>query len=438
MKPQAESELKLRDPQEVATALGRLSTPFRAGRWLDLVNIYRADPVSTLAGLPKGQRALINPADMGDYLAASVALHCSDAWAYLGRALTCLTHGDATAAIHMGYYASLRGAMAILALQSIGVFDNRHVVLRQKGVARVVPGITTHSFTWDALAIWARSDEAGRRLPSLFRLPGMSVADWVDEFSPGFDLVARASDWEKRWGFDPQNLDSDHVLRNQSSYRPSEHAQRHDTRVRTSTAFLNSLWRASEPASVPFEPLMRHIVRISLEFVATETGLTQAGYRTAVVRAVEALIEPAAQANWTAFLTRMSEPNDLPILTHARAISAPGVNAHLEVMARAFVLLTVATLHASEFLDGASVGRRRLSFWWRQLGADRGLWARSSPPGRFQDLWEDVRDALDEMDNWVSRQTSPTLSNAVWRKRLAWPLGVLATPERIPLWGLAL
>ena len=413
-------ELSRRDPQQVITALARLKAPLAAKMWLAAANIYRLDPVQEIGSeLAAGQK--LQATEIADYIAASLPLHCTDGWAYLGRALGALIQGDAPGALHFGYYASLRGAMGLLAAQSVGVFDKRHVVLGSKGKARPIAAAGgTHPFVWNALEVWATSNEAGRRLPTLFRLSGSSLEDWLEEFNPGFDLVSKSTEWQKRWGLNPARLRDDQVLRNRASYRPSEYATGRDTGVRRSTALLDSLWRASEPVSAPFGLLVRHLIRISIEYAAAETGLTGAKYQRAVVETVEAMVPIGDRAGWVSFLLRTTEPDDLLILQLARASSGYGTTSeHAEVIARAFVVLAVSTLVCADLLSTAGLGRRKLAFWWRRLGAERGLWARSAPPKRSEDLWDDVRVALDEVGAWTSKQSSPLPSNSIWRLKLA-------------------
>lgn len=439
MKPQAENVVRRCDSQQVMRALLRLRSSLSARTWLEGTNPYRLDPVAILRGDLSNKPPTVRSDEIADYIAASTVLHCTDGWSSLGRALNSLCHGDAPTAVHVAYYAALRASMSILAAQSIGVFGTQHVVLTTGGKTRPILSVGTHDFAWDALSIWSATDVTGRRIPALMRLPGHSIEDWLDEFDPAFDLGPHCEIWLRRCGIDAARSKADEGLRDLASYRPSEYASGRDTGVRTASTFLDSLWRASEPTSVPFELLVKHVLRITLELVAAETNMSVSAYRGAIGRTVDAMIDPPACASWRDFLLRTTEPSDLLVIELARRSSSyGGANEHLEVMARAFLLLVVATFSCADLLASAKYGRRRLAFWWQRYGAERGLWSRTSPPAQFQDLWGEVRNALDDVQQWTSRQRAASPSIAMWRNRLAVPLATLASPERIALWGLSL
>ena len=81
--------------------------------WLSR-NRYRHDIVRTVTA--EAANAL-DGRKLADYAAASIPLHLSDGWCLLARAAGAVTNGDWPNAIHLGYYAELRAAMALLATQ---------------------------------------------------------------------------------------------------------------------------------------------------------------------------------------------------------------------------------------------------------------------------------------------------------------------------------
>lgn len=113
--PAAQAVIQSADAAEVEKAFSNLISNLRVGRWLGAGNRYAANVINQLkTDLTSGS---VDDSDLGQYLAASVPLHCADGWAYLGRALDCHFRGDSDGARHLGYYAELRAALAFLAAQ---------------------------------------------------------------------------------------------------------------------------------------------------------------------------------------------------------------------------------------------------------------------------------------------------------------------------------
>ncbi len=59
-----------------------------------------------------------------------------------------------------------------------------------------------------------------------------------------------------------------------------------------------------------------------------------------------------------------------------------------------------------------------------------------SPPGTFSDLWRDVDDAIEYLEDWLQAGASEKCGVEFWRKHAA-QTAVLTTTERICLWGRA-
>ena len=62
----------------------------------------------------------------------------------------------------------------------------------------------------------------------------------------------------------------------------------------------------------------------------------------------------------------------------------------LPVLARATLLLRVASAACSRALRLAGVTREDLRFWWQAYGEDSGLWPPGDEPDEFADLQQDV------------------------------------------------
>ena len=75
----------------------------------------------------------IDESALAERIAVSIPSHVFDGWSYLGRAIHCFVRGDTRSAVHLGYYAELRSALAVLAAEGIGLLDRHHFVIQENG-----------------------------------------------------------------------------------------------------------------------------------------------------------------------------------------------------------------------------------------------------------------------------------------------------------------
>ncbi len=139
------------------------------------------------------------------------------------------------------------------------------------------------------------------------------------------------------------------------------------------------------------------------------------------------------------FLARERNPDDHILLSTALQKGATvGLDAALPVIARATLLLRLASAACGDHLRLASIGAAHLKFWWESFGDDYGLWDTGAPPGEFGDLWKDIEDALVEVGNWcdTNRTHPPSVKRS--RAALAATFPQLCSFQRACLWGLGL
>lgn len=438
------------DAASVQQALSNLGSNLAAGSWLGPSNRYGQSVVQQLrADLAASS---LNDSDFGQYMAASVPLHCGDGWALLGRASECHARGDRDGARHLAYYAELRAAIGLLAAQAIGIFNTQHVVIDSSNkVVRFANGPGTHQVTWLALESWADSSPSADLLLDVVTPGGKLLRDWLDAFGPVKTGQLVGSQWLKAWGVDLQRLGLDRDARNEASYRPTHLNTRPILNAQKAAAFLGELWTIHEPgADSRFEYLDRHLLRLALEAVQAATTLPQwrsrpthaAAFRASVENTV-AIVRPLGlpEGEWISFLTREREPTDAALLQKARGTAQVGDAAHHEeVMSRGALLLRVATGACSRLLAGAGLGRTELEFWWKALGEERGLWEPGDEPAEFVDLWADIATALEDVQSWLDdcQNSAASGSYASWLNLQAHGVTVLGGCERIMLWGLSL
>ena len=436
--------LSLADGSHVRAAMIRLTSEFGAGRWLGRSNPYGTDPVGAIRnqvqpGPPLRHRKLV------DYVAVSAILHCFDGWSYLGRALQAEMACDPDSARHLGYYAELRAAMAVLASAGIGVFNWKHIVVCGTGAChRIDNGGGTHQFVWKALEYWADA-QAKDVLLRVIRLGGVPISDWLNQFHSA-SVNALAADWLKTWGLDLKRYADDRKARNTASYRPTALESTGPRQIDGTMRSVVQLWRGLEPTgSAVFHDLDQHLLRHMLELVfrnGHRYGRSVRQARRQYLRRVNRMLiglplTDVARRTFRTFLDPVPPKSTSGLLSDARGTLPSGhIDHSKQLIARATLLLRLSTGCARELLDGATTEPRdMLRFWWSEPAVRRRLWQEKTPPMLFSDLWEDVSEALNGVETWLEGPETAKGAYDFWNER-ATEAAILSTTERICLWGL--
>lgn len=409
--------------------------------WVGKTNHYAKDVVGRLRNAP------VNPVqrrNLAQYIVASVSLHASDGWGYLGRAIACVLAGDAHRALHLAYYAELRAAMSLLASAGIGIFNRKHYVIPAANSAsklRTTDG--THVAAWVALEHWARQPASGALFASLVRPEGRSLDDWFQPLGGAATLEPQARGWFMQWGMDLGLAIKDREARNESSYRPDGIPTIWDAPVKDGLEFVRDTWNALEPSSTSsFEQIDRHILRIALERLfhsrfARAAASTDADFVSMANGLVDAQSLAAPTANRLKdFLLRRAAPTDPLIFNYSTAEPGTPSSDALALLSRAVLLLRIATGSAHDLLRQAGFAADALSFWWEKVGEARGLWPAGSPPDVLSDLWADVKASLDDLADVEATDPNAleSVNNVVFG--MEGRLNVLSSHERVGLWGL--
>lgn len=446
LSPQQRTILEESSRAKLASVFEHLRAHLKRQRWIGNNNTYRKRVVDALKRDSKSG-ATISHSHLNQYIAASAPLHCADGWSYLGRAIQAHVRGDADAARHLGYYSELRAAVSILASEGVGVFNRQHFVVDSDGICRRIPNeLGTHVFTSLALEHWANQDPSADLLGVIVAPGGVSLPDWLEGFQAKPNLYPIGTSLLKAWGIDLRRLADDRADRNEASYRPTGLSVRDNLTATDCCQFLRELWWMMQPsAESRFEILDRHLLREILghafkSLVGKTATDDPAGFRDRVVTMVEhAQPSGMPQSEWVDFLTRLVEPKTPQIILEASGrlrIGAP--KHHLQVLARATLLLRVAAGASSQLLGKSSFGSDELEFWWKPLGEARGLWPPDSEPDEIVDLWADVEQALVDLQAWADTGTSGQLSHWDLATHQSPAISVLSGCERIALWGLGL
>lgn len=410
----------------------RLMPYLAAGQWLPSGHRYAG------GGL-KPKPPVADPT-LADYIALSAVQHAFDGWAYWGRAVAAEISGDSNVASHLGYYAELRAAKAILASEGIGLFSNTLAVVEQGGRCVVTEvRASSHQVLWAALEGWIN----GNARSIVFRLLkpfGHSIEDWLGHFPGSSSPVAQQ--WLYRWGLDLQALASDRDSRNVASYEPSgcpptvrEHSEK-------ALDYVTRLWRSCQPTGVGATlALDRLVLRETLETVfrtghpyARSARQAPTQYRKKVRRTVESLsLGPTSHKASLSVLDPRKIPEGMDIFEIAKRTSDARTRTHVtEVLSRAVLLLRLATACAHDLL--AELGtdpRAATQHWWESRHVRRGLWPVGHALDSFSDLWDEADEALDTLANPPNGVSTFGLRSSDCASSVA----TLATAERIFFWG---
>jgi hypothetical protein len=443
---EAKAVLRRGSHAAVVERLTSLSSTLQTGRWLPEANFYVTDTIRKLQDFGKKKKSpKLRQRAMVEYVAVSAPLHSADGWSFLGRAIAAVIAGDANAARHLAYYAELRAAMSLMASEGVGIFNNSHFVVYDARHCRHVPTThATHKFTWDCIKHWAELRRATQPLMEVVRPGNVPVREWLDQFISSHS-TALAARWLSFWGIDLRSFPEDREARNEASYRPTALRHKDGLSADERSEFIENFWSLCEPTQPSrFGNLDRYILRDSVrEIYKITTGYAWDSQLPDFGRHCERMIHAIApsglsESNWLAFLTGTASPDRPLLLREAddRQSDVADPRHHLKVIARAALLLRLATGAAADLLERCDASAETLKFWWEAIGREAGLWRASGPPDDLTDLWVDIEEAIITNREWLSATSDRSIG--AWVASGAAGLHTLGSCERIALWGLGL
>lgn len=414
---------------------------WQTGEWLPDSNPYKKDCINELKrAFPEGVTN-IECHQLVEYIAASTVTHCFDGWSFLGRALDAELSGDPDAARHLGYYAELRAAMSLLAGHGIGIFNRKHVIVKDDGQCCLFAGsMGTHDFAWEALECWGDTLMARDTLFESIYPGNLPLKEWLNYYPGSANFLA--SHWLKQWGLDIARMAKDRDARNVASYRPTAFASSGSDTAKNVVASICKLWELCEPRyDGGFQVMDRHILRASLQEAVKQKSEgsdeldNSINYYQHDIQRILDNVDPQdlSKEYWKTFLLEIEQH---PIFAEASGNLSVGEVGHSrQVLSRALLLLRVATGSTSNLVKACDGSKDDLAFWWSGTSVSRRLWNPDSPPDRFSDLWEDINEIKGDL---ISASDIPDASyHRIWTQH-GQEVSVLATTERAALWGLCL
>lgn len=433
------AQVASRDPIVVglSTAQGRFK---RWRRWLNSKHTFAGDILDAVEG------ATLNGPQLSEYMACSVPLHLVDGWSYLARSWDALVKGDRRSAIHLAYYAELRAALSILAAEGIGVFNRRHVALDSAGAVHAWPPSPatgqrtgTHVAVWDLLQAW--SEEPGRVVTFLdgITVENRAITSWLDiavraATSSAIPVSSSvrgtiAKSWLRAWSVDLESFPYDKTLRNRVSYNPGGIAPPPIRNIRPDHEIsepLFQLWEELRPGAGSVE--------VSLDTALLKRALRLVQHsRPSITESWEGYISGLSNDASGLLIGSLLSADNSPLL--AVASTKASEQSVEPILARACLLLRLASAAAAKLMKEATISRTDLEFWWGPYGENSGFWDSSGEPEAFSDLWMDISEALGEAEGEMAaiREGSVRAVGGVIRAKPS-----LTEFGRTPLWLLGL
>ena len=410
----------------------RLQTYWQSGHWLKQNNSFIQDRINNIRNF-NVRRAPSVHEHLADYIAASVFGHAFDGWAFLGRAIEAELAGDPDIARHLAYYAELRAGISFLASQGIGVFNNKHILVENPQLCKssmVEAG--THLFTWHALNELANQTHGVKAVFSAIKPQNVPLNDWINCFSRSGNFLAAT--WLQQWGFDLNQLTKDREARNIASYNPTPFTSPGPRSIESAMEDVLHFWEICSPGvRGGFPELDLDLLRNCLWHITK--GVGKSNYEKSLKHAISQLGLTSHSDSLSTSLSWKNRRHQCKVLENA-SLSDPetDLNHSTQVLARATLLLRVATGCAANLLDEANlIPIDELKFWWIDRSVRRGLWPNSYPPAEFNELWIDIEDAISEIRDWLELHSPQVCRYELWTKMHP---SILTTTERVFLWGI--
>ena len=416
--------------------------------WLKTNNRYRDDCVAQIKSDLKANPKQIDKKHLAEYIVASTPVHCLDGWSYLGRAIECHFRGDIANAKHLGYYAELRAAMSILASQGIGIFDHQHFIIDRNGDAQELSTHAgTHDMVWLVLNEWAKHAPSKNLLASVIQPKGIPLSQWLDFFVGSSNAYQAVADkLFTDLGFDLERFEKDKRARNESSYRPNRISSFQSQNFSHDVNYVCGLWDIFEfGGSQGFEKIDLFLLRICLHNWFNSTNQIPDLYQ-----------DPTHKKNFETKIDYMifkmgfghSQNTFLKGFLFDQNFTYPQIfeearkkdgsrtfNQHIQLLSRASLLLRIATGANAGLLLNSKTKLNDIQYWWGPLGIERGLWEVNSTPTQFNELWDDIKVALDDTTTCLC---NPDLNLYECHKNNGFSFAKLGECERIALWGFGI
>ncbi len=371
------------------------------------------------------QTNLLLPDDLKMYLATSVIAHCFDGWLYLSQAIDSLLKGDKGAAIHLAYYAELRGTMSFLARQGVLVNNQNHLGISSQGINNCRNKDGTHVATWKFLENWINSAAVNHTpLLNYFTVKGKTFDHWISvtpsSISPRVASTVTLQ-WLKNWSFDVRNYKDDRAFRNTVSYQPQRLVDNQPINFKAKFSGVTNIWKFIEPSSSDkFSLLDKYL--FSLLFNNIHQNSLPPSANITLLQLISQTFTADGSGDDEAVKSIVANGMTNPIFTMAKnstIISITGELMPLNIISRALLLLRISSGCVFDLMKSAGINKNNIDFYLNNLGKNNGFWT-GVTPNNFDILWDDVTDSISFIEELLQESDDIVLKDLYdqWPKEL--------------------
>ena len=358
----------------------------------------------------------------------------------MGNALRALVKNEPFVVGHLAYYAELRAAMSLLASMGMVNIDKEIFCIDKLMHIRRVPSLGydikgTHQIVWKLLeeAVSIRNQPAEfLKLHKIFRIGGLTLEDWVVGMSGGESGMSIVSEYVKKWGVDIQNYDSDRKIRNKLSYDIStfQGVTRND--YDGVIELLQDFWSCFEPVGAENFSIDFYLLWLIMQNVRKVKGWDEETYKLKLIAFLQTTaLSEADQTRYVNILTRTARSFSA-LLKLGRSFSVGSGKYYLHIISRATILLRIATVACGDAFQKAGLHASDVEWWINTFAEEKGLW--KSRPENYSDLYEDVKEALEDLQSRTVHNYSDFLTHNCGNEINPFP--TLGFSEYVMLWGL--
>lgn len=425
----------------------RISSNFESNRWLTNNNRYEYNTTKQIE--EDINSSSINSKELNEYIAASIMIHSLDAWSYFGKSISSLINGDIRIARHLIYYSELRSAMSILASQGIGVFKNKHVIIKTKDSSVQFNGPPTHDFVWDAIDYWIEEMNADESLLKLIEVENNSLDEWLNAFSINASTKqAIVKEFLLSIGFDLELFRNDRTARNKVSYRPEGFSNLQSLDYEYVLEQLKVCWSVCEPSSASSlakldKALLKRLIRISFKVTHPDSKSYKENpveFATKVNEMFNYLGLTTGRIEWwEKYLSSESDFETEQIFNSIDSYKDIDTeNYFFGMLYRSLFLLRISSLYCDSYVKRSTgYSKDSLSFWCNNIGINNGLWDDVESLTYISDLWEDIKIEIDDLNSWIN--SNPGNINLLkLHNEKPVSLSRLSSFERVGFWSFGL
>ena len=420
----------------VVDEFSALSINFSNDQFIPTTNSLGTDTINKI------KNGSFTEAEMNQYIAASTITHLQDSWNFLGQAIQATLNGQASIAKHLGYYAELRASMSILATEGIGIFNKAHYYIDNADSTpkKIDDRNGTHQALWLILEHWSEQDQARGLLERIITPQNIKLENWVNSYRNN-TWSSLSSQIFKQWGVDLQYLAKDRDTRNRVSYRPTYIHSHVASDFKQNYQFVVELWNLLEPSNNGNYPNIDNLLLVQTINLLNPSSNPKS--RNQLNKDLYKMLD----SNLTSLQQKKdymnyfhSSPNN-PVLTNAETIHSDIDSAmldplnHLQVIARALLLVRIATGAVKLLLQDSNVNLTDIDFWTKHIMTRSGLTSLEEMNHlSFEDLWSDIHDIA---INDINQSIDEANDLYDYKNDYSHASVLLSECQRAMLWGLS-